>query len=249
MEIKGRFGSQTDIGLVRKSNEDKALSLIDAQNNILLCVCDGMGGYMKGDFASKIAVDVIGAAFRSHTKWLFDFQVKLWISKVIKSINFSVYYEAQDSEKFSGMGTTLCMAILFKNKIYVANVGDSRCYKLESEKIVPLTKDQTYVEYLLTAGKISEQEKLTSKDRHVLMNFIGQKKEVNYVLDVYKNDASTIMLCSDGLYNNATDKQIFAALDSSERLDQKINTLIGIANANGGSDNIAISIWEPYKHD
>lgn len=247
--VKGRFGSQTDIGLVRKSNEDKALSLIDSQGDILLCVCDGMGGYMKGDFASKIAVDVITAAFRSHIKWIFNFQLKLWISKVVKSINFSVFSEAQDSEKLSGMGTTLCMAILFKNKIFVVNVGDSRCYKLESEKIVPLTKDQTYVEYLLTAGKISEQEKLTSKDRHVLMNFIGQKKEVNYVLDVYKNDASTIMLCSDGLYNNATDKQIFAALDSTERLDQKINTLIGIANANGGSDNIAISIWEPYKHD
>ena len=247
--VKGRFGSQTDIGLVRKSNEDKALSLIDSQGDILLCVCDGMGGYMKGDFASKIAVDVITAAFRSHRKWIFNFQLKFWISKVVKSINFSVFSEAQDSEKLSGMGTTLCMAILFKNKIFVVNVGDSRCYKLESEKIVPLTKDQTYVEYLLTAGKISEQEKLTSKDRHVLMNFIGQKKEVNYVLDVYKNDASTIMLCSDGLYNNATDKQIFAALDSTERLDQKINTLIGIANANGGSDNIAISIWEPYKHD
>lgn len=247
--VKGRFGSQTDIGLVRKSNEDKALSLIDSQGDILLCVCDGMGGYMKGDFASKIAVDVITAAFRSHRKWIFNFQLKLWISKVVKSINFSVFSEAQDSEKLSGMGTTLCMAILFKNKIFVVNVGDSRCYKLESEKIVPLTKDQTYVEYLLTAGKISEQEKLTSKDRHVLMNFIGQKKEVNYVLDVYRNDASTIMLCSDGLYNNATDKQIFAALDSTERLDQKINTLIGIANANGGSDNIAISIWEPYKHD
>ena len=54
--IKGRFGSKTDIGLVRASNEDKALSLIDAYGNVILCVCDGMGGYMKGDFASKIAV-------------------------------------------------------------------------------------------------------------------------------------------------------------------------------------------------
>ena len=249
MQAKGRFGSLTDIGLVRKSNEDKALSLIDAQGNVLLCVCDGMGGYMKGDFASKIAVDVINAAFKSHIKWIFDFQVKMWISKVVKSINYSVFSESQDSERFAGMGTTLCMAIFFKGKIFVVNVGDSRAYRLESEEIVQLTKDQTYVQYMLNKGEIDEQEKLTSKDRHALMNFIGHDKDVNYTLDVIKNDSKTILLCSDGLYNNATDKQIFSALASSERLDQKINTLIGIANANGGSDNIAISMWEPYKHD
>ena len=249
MEIKGRFGSQTDIGLVRKSNEDKALSLIDAQGNVLLCVCDGMGGYMKGDFASKIAVDVISAAFKGHMKWMFDFQIKWWISKVLKSINYSVFSESRDSEKFKDMGTTCCMAIFFKKKIFVVNVGDSRCYRLESENISQLTKDQTFVQYMVNTGEISEEEKLTSKDRHVLMNFIGKSKEVNYVLEVFKNERKTILLCSDGLYNNATDKQIFSALDSSERLDQKINTLIGIANANGGSDNIAISMWEPYKHD
>lgn len=249
METKGRFGSLTDIGLVRKSNEDKALSLIDGEGNVLLCVCDGMGGYMKGDFASKIAVDVITAAFKGHSKWFFDFQVKIWISKVVKSINYSVFSESHDSEQFKGMGTTLCMAILFKDKIFVVNVGDSRCYKLEEEKIVALTKDQTYVQLLESMGKIDEQEKLTSKDRHALMNFIGYGKDVNYALDIYNNEAKTIMLCSDGLYNNASEKQIFSALASTERLDQKINTLIGIANANGGTDNIAVSIWEPIKHD
>lgn len=249
MEVKGRFGSLTDIGLVRKSNEDKALSLIDAQGNVLLCVCDGMGGYMKGDFASKIAVDVVTAAFRSKMKWVFGFQVKYWISKIIKSINYSVYSESHDTERFAGMGTTFCLAIFFKNKIYIANIGDSRCYQLEKDKIVVLTKDQTYVQLLESMGKIDEQEKLTSKDRHALMNFVGQNKDVNYVLTVKKNEAKTIMLCSDGLYNNASEKQIFSVLDSKDRLDQKINTLIGVANANGGSDNIAISIWEPIKHD
>lgn len=248
-QIKGRFGSKTDIGLVRPSNEDKALSLIDAQGNVLLCVCDGMGGYMKGDFASKIAVDIISAAFMSKMKFMCSLQIKLWISKIIKSINYSVFSESQDTEKFKGMGTTLCLAILYKNKIFVANIGDSRCYRVGPEKLEQLTRDQTYVEYLLSMGKIDEQEKLTSKDRHALMNFIGQKKTVNYVLNIYENKKESILLCSDGLYNNAAEKQIYSAMSSSERLDQKINTLIGIAKANGGTDNIAVSIWEPYKHD
>lgn len=249
MEIRGRFGSETDIGLVRPSNEDKALSLIDAQRNVLLCVCDGMGGYMKGDFASKIAVDIISAAFKSKIRFFCGLQVKLWIRKIIKSINYSVFSESQDTDKFRGIGTTLCLAVFYKNKIYVANVGDSRCYKVNDDKLEQITRDQTYVEYLLSQGKITEEEKLTSKDRHALMNFIGQKKEINYSLQVIKNEERSILLCTDGLYNNASDKQIFSAMSSQERLDQKISTLIGIAKANGGTDNIGVSIWEPYKHD
>ena len=247
--IKGRFGCKTDIGLVRASNEDKALSIIDADGNILLCVCDGMGGYMKGDFASKIATDIITAAFSSKKKWVFSFQVSNWISKVVKSINYSVYNESMDAENFKGMGTTLVLAIFFKDNIYIANIGDSRCYMLDVDKVQQLTRDQTYVEYLLSHNKITADEKLTSKDRHALMNFVGKNKVVDYEYKIVKNERKTILLCSDGLYNNASDKQIFSALNSDERLDQKISTLIGIAKANGGTDNIAVSMWEPYKND
>ena len=247
--IKGRFGCKTDIGLVRASNEDKALSLIDAYGNVLLCVCDGMGGYMKGDFASKIAYDIVSSAFTSKRKWMFSFQVTKWVSKIIKSINYSVYNESMDAENFKGMGTTLVLAIFFKDNIYIANVGDSRCYMLEEDDIKQLTRDQTYVEYLLSHKQITADEKLTSKDRHALMNYIGMHKNVDYEYKIVKNEKKTILLCSDGLYNNASNKQIFSALKSEDRLDQKISTLIGIAKANGGTDNIAVSLWEPYKND
>ena len=247
--IKGRFGSKTDIGLVRASNEDKALSLIDADGNVLLCVCDGMGGYMKGDFASKIAIDVITSAFTSKRRWLMASQITNWVNKIVKLINHSVWNEANDSEKFNGMGTTLVMAIFFKDKIFIVNVGDSRCYQLDDDNIVQLTRDQTYVEYLAAKKEIGEDQKTTSKDRHFLMNYVGQHKTVDYEYKIIKNEAKTIMLCSDGLYNNASNKQIYSALKSTDRLDQKISTLIGIAKANGGTDNIAVSIWEPYKND
>lgn len=247
--IKGRFGSKTDIGLVRASNEDKAQSLIDSEGNVLLVVCDGMGGYMKGDFASKIAVDIISAAFTSKRRWFFSWQIKMWISKIVKSINYSVYNESAYNKAFEGMGTTLVMAIFFKDKIFIANIGDSRCYELEENEIKQLTRDQTYVEYLVSHDEITPEQKLTSKDRHALMNFIGHKKTVDFELIERKNEGKTILLCSDGLYNNASNKQIFSALSNKDRLDQKISTLIGIAKANGGTDNIAVSIWEPYKND
>ena len=212
VSVKGRFGSKTDIGLVRPSNEDKAISLIDPQGNILLAVCDGMGGYMKGDFASKIAVDILSAAFMSKRRFLFDFQIKNWIAKMIKTINYSVFSEANDSEKFKGMGTTLVLAILFKKRIYIANVGDSRLYQVGKKELEQLSKDQTYVDYLYNKGEISEEEKKTLPERHVLMNAIGINKTVNYKLDVFPNEAKTLLLCSDGLYNNASDKEIQAFL-------------------------------------
>jgi len=247
--IKGRFGSKTDIGLVRASNEDKALSIIDPFGNVLLLVCDGMGGYMKGDFASKIAYDVVSSAFQSKGRWVFPFQITKWIDKIVKSINYSVYNESMFNESFKGMGTTLVMAIFFKDKIFITNIGDSRCYLLEKDEVKQVTRDQTYVEYLASHNEIKADEKLTSKDRHALMNYIGQHKSVEYELKVIPNESKTLLLCSDGLYNNASNKQIFSALNSNERLDQKISTLIGIAKANGGTDNIAVSLWEPYKND
>ena len=101
----------------------------------------------------------------------------------------------------------------------------------------------------MSHNEIKEDEKLTSKDRHALMNFVGLHKNVGYELKIQKNEEKTILLCSDGLYNNASNKQIFSALNNTDRLDQKISTLIGIAKANGGTDNIAVSIWEPNKND
>lgn len=245
--IKARFGAKTDIGLVRPSNEDKAISLIDSQGNILLAVCDGMGGYMKGDFASKIAVEILEAAFNSKIRFMFDFQVKLWIAKMVKTINYSVYSEAIAGEKFKGMGTTLCLAVLFKNKIFIANVGDSRLYRVKKAKLEQLTVDQTYVEHLARHNEIKDDEKNIMAERHVLMNAIGVKKVVNFKLDVIENTKETLLLCTDGLYNNAQEKEIHSALVSNERLDQKINTLIGIAKSHGGTDNIGVSLWEPYN--
>lgn len=249
VSFKGRFASKIDIGLVRPSNEDKAISIIDSKGNILLAVCDGMGGYMKGDFASKIAVDILEASFNSKINFYFNFQVKHWISKIVQSINYSVYNESEFNEKFKGMGTTLCLAVLFKNKIFIANVGDSRIYKVRKDKLECLVEDQTLAKYLNNIGEIKDEEVDIRSERHVLMNSIGQKKRANYTISVIENTKETLILCTDGLYNNASEKEIYSALTSQERIDQKINTLIGIAKSHGGSDNIGISIWEPYKND
>ena len=93
-------------------------------------------------------------------------------------------------------------------------------------------------------NEISEEDKLTSKDRHVLMTFVGKNKTCNYELKIIPNEKKTVLLCSDGLYNQVPASEIANILSTDERCDQKVSSLIAVANHNGGSDNIAVSLWE-----
>ena len=137
----------------------------------------------------------------------------------------------------------------YKDLIFIVNVGDSRAYAIRFNDIKRLTEDQTYVEYLYRTGKISEEEMSTSSQRHILMNAIGTFPSTSFEIKVYQNLKNPILLCSDGVYNNATDAEIHSALRTNERIEQKIDSLIAIANSNGGSDNMAISYWEAIEND
>ena len=249
INIRGQFAYKTDIGRVRIINEDQAIILSNASGDVLMCVCDGMGGHAKGDYASKLAVDVLSEQFRKKSHFVTRFGARRFISKCIRQINTTIYNEAQQNIEYKDMGTTLVVALLYKDDIVVANVGDSRAYSVRYDHLKQLSEDQTYVEYLYRTGKISKEEIATSKDRHVLMNALGLYPSASYEIKVYPNIKTPILLCSDGLYNNATEAEIHAALSTNERIELKIDTLISIANANGGSDNIAIAYWESIEND
>lgn len=247
--IKGQFGSKIDIGCVRVTNEDQAISLINASGNVLLCVCDGMGGHNKGDYASRVAIDIISEEFRAKNGFISRLSVRGWITRTIKKINKQIYEEAEKDPTYKGMGTTIVLAILYNDEIYVANAGDSRAYFVRYDDLKQISDDQTYVDYLYNTGKISKEEMLTSPQRHILMNALGSFPSASFSLHVFQNLKYPILLCSDGLYNNASENEIHSVLKTNERIDQKIDTLIGIAKSNGGSDNIGISYWEAIDND
>ena len=247
--IKGQFASKTDIGCVRITNEDQATSLINASGDVLLCVCDGMGGHNKGDYASKLAIDIISEEFRAKGGFFSQFSVRYWISKVMKKVNNTIYKMAQTNPIYKDMGTTINMAILYRENVFVVNAGDSRAYFIKRYGVQRLSEDQTYVDYLYQTGQISKEEMETSSQRHILMNAIGTYPSPSYDVKIYPNNKNSILVCTDGLYNNATEAEIHSALSTNERIDQKIDTLIGIAKSNGGSDNIGIAYWEAYNHD
>lgn len=245
--ISGTMAVKTDVGKVRLSNEDRALALVNARGNVLLAVCDGMGGQNKGEFAAEIAINTLADAFKKKPKFLSYATAMRWIYSVVRKANTEIYNEASKNINYNGMGTTLTIALIVDGHLLVGEIGDSRCYALADRKLQQLSEDQTYVGYLYRTGKITKEEMKTHPKRHVLMNALGIFPSVNIDLraQIYNNE--TLLVCSDGLYNNVPDSDIGNILRNSDSTEQKVNELISLGNANGGSDNIAAVLWEAQK--
>jgi protein phosphatase len=246
--LSGRFSYKTDIGRIRLSNEDQAAALINASGNVLLVVCDGMGGQSKGDLASSLAINTITTAFKSRKGFLNRYFAKLWVGQVIREANKSIYEQSQSNKSYHGMGTTITLLLIIKDTAILGHVGDSRCYFLRNRReFVQMSEDQTYVGYLLRTGQINQEEALTHPKRHVLMNALGVYPSASVDVKSFPYMGETVLLCSDGLYNNVPTNDIASVLKGEDTVEQKVDELIAIGNKNGGSDNIAVVIWEAQE--
>ena len=142
------------------------------------------------------------------------------------------------------MGTTLTAVLLVGGTAFIAQVGDSRAYFLENNKLVQVSEDQTYVSHLIRTGQITEEEARVHPKRHVLLNALGIYPSINVDTKIRKYDGNRILVCSDGLYNNVSNFDLENILRNNDSPTLKVKQLIGVANANGGSDNIAVVVWE-----
>lgn len=243
--LTGSFFAITDIGKVRSNNEDFADKRINAFGNVLLLVCDGMGGANKGDYASSYIGKYLCKGFVSmEDEFKSEKQFEKWLYKNINEANKHIYKKSVSSEEFQGMGTTLSVAIIMKNKLITAQVGDSRIYRLADKKLEQLSVDQTYVEHLKNQKEISQSDIASHPDRHKLTNAIGVRKVALVDLKSFDYNNETLFLCSDGLYNNVSQSDIASVLKSKDSVERKGKQLIAFGNTNGGSDNMAIVIWE-----
>lgn len=253
----GTYAYRTDIGKVRKTIEDEAVVLMNSYGNVFMMVCDGMGGGTHGQDAAKMTINEFGKSFKERGKCSARMMDRNWATKIAKSVNKDVYDLGEKYDKATkgipnakhGMGSTMVMALIAEDHLLIANIGDSRAYMLKGDELVQLTEDQTYVNYLLHTGKISEQEALTHPDRHVLMNAIGVYPSLSITFSEFAYHGETIILCSDGLYNNLDKDEIRNILSTDMRSDQKAISLVATANHNGGSDNIAVALWESIQND
>ena len=243
--LTGRFSYKTDIGKIRVSNEDQAAALTNASGNVLLVVCDGMGGQNKGDMASSLAVNTVINSFKNKKGFLNTYFAKLWVGNVIREANRCIYDHSQSNPAYHGMGTTITLLLIIKDVAIMGHVGDSRCYFLRNHReLKQMSDDQTYVAYLIRTKQITPQEALTHPKRHVLMNALGVYPSASIDVKTFPYMGEEVLLCSDGLYNNVPVSDIASVLKGNDSVEQKVNELIAIGNKNGGSDNIAVVIWE-----
>ncbi len=242
--LSGRFAFQTDIGLVRIANEDQALAKVNSRGNVLLLVCDGMGGQNKGDYASNLAKNIISDAFDDKSRFYNRGDAMHWVLKTIKKANSEINKLSSTDRVYEGMGTTLTLVLIVRDYMILGQVGDSRCYTSYLREFKQLSEDQTYVAYLYRTGQISKEEMATHPKRHVLINALGSYPSLELDMHIYPYKGETLLLCSDGLYNNLNENDIANVVRGNDTVNQKVSELIALANANGGSDNIAVVIWE-----
>lgn len=226
----------TDVGRIRSVNQDYVFASDTPVGRLpnLFVVADGMGGHNAGDRASSYAVEV----FLKSVRWERDKNPIRIIRRSIEKANTKVLEEANSQEKYQGMGTTMVVATIVKDTLYVANVGDSRLY-LIGNSIRQITRDHSLVEEMIRAGGITREEGRYHPDKNVITRAIGVEERVAIdFFDVQVKKDDTLLLCTDGLSNMLTDEEMKRIIKEESSLRMAGNRLVEAANKNGGSDNI-----------
>lgn len=227
----------SDIGRVRKENQD-AFWFCKSDDDIgYAVVCDGMGGARGGQQASTLCIEEIKKYIESKKKIP---HIEEAIKTMVKLSNDLVFNSSMGNEELYGMGTTLVFAAILGNKAYIANVGDSRAYHITNGSISQITKDHSAVQELVDSGHITERQAKIHPNKNIITRAIGIEPEIEFDLftqELQKGDV--IVLCSDGMSNNVDENEIqFEASGGDfENLAQR---LIDLANSRGGTDNITV---------
>ena len=230
--------SLTDTGRVRSMNEDYVFVSerpIGRLSNLFV-VADGMGGHNAGERASSYAVEVLLQSIRKNKE---KNPVKV-MRRAIESANDMVYQESISSDRSRGMGTTMVAAVNCKDRLYVANVGDSRLYIINSQ-IRQITKDHSLVEEMVRLGKLTKEEGRNHPDKNIITRAVGAEETVQ--IDCFEERIGirdVVLLCSDGLTNMVSDEQIQQIINTEKNLQKAAELLVETANRNGGRDNITV---------
>ena len=231
-----RFAGKSEIGKIRKENEDQFY--IDSQG-LILAVADGMGGHENGKIAADLAIQV----FAEKTKKMqnADFNQDE-LAEILSAVNESVHGYMQKEANGIMMGTTFSAAVIKQDIMYIAHVGDSRIYLYRHGQLKQLTQEHSYLAELLRSGEISQNDLPNQdKSKHVLTKAIGPEKAVEGQIDSYPlQDGDIILLCTDGLHNSISDEEMAECLAKTQPLEEKVQFLIDLALMRGGNDNITL---------
>jgi len=250
-----KIGMITDIGKVRKIDEDSILAAdlsfginSESEKFLLLAVADGMGGAAKGEEASKIALNALTKTIIPELFGTLSFTELL--ENGIKNANQEILDYTTKNPESSGMGTTTVCAVVKGNNIHLANVGDSRAYVISNNEIRRVTKDHSYVQALIDEGQITEEEAREHPQKNVITKAVGIMESVEPdTMKLTLDTDESLLLCCDGVIAHLTDEDIHKIICNTNDPQNACQQIVDLANKRGGSDNISLIILSSKNDD
>lgn len=237
--------SMTHPGRRRETNQDYMYTSETAVGSLpnLFLVADGMGGHAAGDYASRFTVEKIVEYIRtSQTKG----PVSL-MKEAVGEANRRLQKEANEDMGKAGMGTTIVAATVEGNKLYTANVGDSRLYVINHRVITQITRDHSLVEEMVRLGEMNKAEAKEHPDKNIITRAIGVTPQVSVdFFETMLEPGDIVLMCSDGLSNMIEDEEIRRIVLEQKDIVATAEKLVDTANQNGGKDNITVVLIEPF---
>ena len=233
--------SMTDVGLVRKENQDAfAVCQHEESGHTLCVVCDGMGGAAGGRLASRLAVDTFMLEMQKVLRQdMTPEQLREASSYAVTLANRAIRDAAEASVDCRGMGTTLVSAVSYDGGAVISNVGDSRAYRITADGIARITKDHSLVERMVDRGDITAEEARHHPNRNLMTRALGP--DMSALSDEYicpLGPGEFLLLCSDGLVDTVTDQEMLFEVIHGDDLNTCLDRLLTISKSHGASDNI-----------
>jgi PPM family protein phosphatase len=240
-----KIASASHVGRVRSHNED-SYTLLDTTQlggiyDFALIVADGMGGRNAGEIASKAAVEAVSWAILKKVT-VADAEALLRFA--VEAAHNAIQQKAAENPQYEGMGTTLVIALVKEENLWVAHVGDSRAYLLRQDRLMPLTEDHTFVAEQVRTGGMSLEQARHSRFRHMLTRAVGTNADYTPDIETAQLEpGDALLLCTDGLTSMLSERDI-ARLVRKHRTqpERACQSLIDAANASGGQDNITVML-------
>lgn len=238
-----KYAVLSDIGQKREKNEDSWNIVLDDHGNpVGFIVADGMGGYLAGEEASRIAVQEISSMVMECVEAPDVATMQEIINDRVEAINRQIMEYSSRNLGGLASGTTLSIGIVKDNNLYIAHIGDGRVYLIRDSKIRPITQDHTYVAELVKGGIITSNEALTHPDKNKITRALGFSE--NYLPDFYQEaikENDIFVFCTDGLYEHLSDDEILDIILKGP-IEEAAKELIKAVNQRGGNDNVTVII-------
>ncbi len=242
MTVAWEAAGATDVGRLRRGNEDSFH--LDAAAGIFL-VADGMGGHAAGEVASALATAAVAETLATALEESSEpAAVENALRQALLVAHDRIRSCCEGDPRTRGMGTTLtCCVLTLDGRCHVVHIGDSRLYRARDDAFEQLTRDHTWVQQEIDAGRLSPAATRNHPLSHILTRVLSD--DVTPSVDIHRFDlfpGDRLLLCSDGLYNMLPDVEIESILRDPMDLADQVGTLIDEANDAGGSDNITVVI-------